>query len=172
MHTETLKKWQHDHVFTPDNRANEQKTLRVVILTAGMMTLEIAAGMVFGSMALLADGWHMGTHAAALGISYFAYRYASRHASNPRYTFGTGKINVLGGFTSAVILQIVALWMAGEAIQRLFAPQTIRFGEAIPVAILGLVVNLVSIRLLGDHHDHEHEHAGEGAHHHHAPITT
>lgn len=168
MHIHTLHKWQHNHTFAADNQANEQKTLRVVVLTAAMMTVEIAAGSAFGSMALLADGWHMGTHAAALGITFFAYRYASRHAQNPRYTFGTGKISVLGGFTSAVILQIVALLMAGESVQRLLNPQPIQFGEAISVAILGLVINLVSVRLLGDHHEHDHEHGEDEVHHRHA----
>jgi cation diffusion facilitator family transporter len=175
MHIYTLNKWQHDHNFTRIDHSNERKTLRVVLLTASMMGLEIAAGMVFGSMALLADGWHMGTHAAALGITLFAYRYASRHACDPRYTFGTGKIGVLGGFTSAVVLQIVAVIMMFEATRRLFAPQTIHFTEAIAVAVVGLLVNLVSVRLLGtDHHHHEeHDHEHEEHHkleeHAHAP---
>ena len=165
MHIYTLSKWQHNHNFTRIDPSNERKTLRVVLLTASMMSLEIAAGMVFGSMALLADGWHMGTHAAALGITLFAYRYASRHARDPRYTFGTGKIGVLGGFTSAVVLQIVALIMMFEATRRLFAPQTIHFTEAIAVAVVGLVVNLVSVRLLGaDHHHEEHSHEHEEGH--------
>jgi cation diffusion facilitator family transporter len=129
-----------------------------------MMGLEIAAGTVFGSMALLADGWHMGTHAAALGITLFAYRYANRHACDPRYTFGTGKIGVLGGFSSAIVLQIVALMMMFEATRRLFSPQAIRFSEAIAVAVVGLIVNLVSVRLLGSDHHHEHENVE-----HHAP---
>ena len=165
MHIYTLSKWQHKHDFTAIDPSNERKTLSVVMLTAAMMGVEIAAGAIFGSMALLADGWHMGTHAAALGITLFAYRYARRHANNPRYTFGTGKISVLGGFTSAVVLQVVAILMGIESIGRLFAPQSIRFGEAIAVAVLGLVVNLVSVRILGtDHHPHEH---GEEDHHHH-----
>lgn len=166
MHIYTLDKWQHNHEFTSVDRSNETKTLRVVILTAVMMGLEIAAGLYYGSMALLADGWHMGTHAAALGISYFAYAYARRHARDPRYTFGTGKISILGGFTSAVVLLIVALLMMYEAGRRLFNPQTIQFEEAIIVAVVGLLVNLLSVRLLGsDHHqadivarDHDHDH--------------
>ena len=116
MHLETLSKWQHKHEFISNTRANEQKTLRVVILTASMMVFEIIGGTIFGSMALQADGWHMGTHAGALGISLFAYWYARRHASDPRYSFGTGKISVLGGFTSAIILQVVAILMAIEAV--------------------------------------------------------
>ena len=138
--------------------------MRVVILTAVMMGLEIAAGLYYGSMALLADGWHMGTHAAALGISLFAYAYARRHASDPRYTFGTGKISVLGGFTSAVVLQIVAILMIFESARRLFSPQAIRFEEAILVAVVGLLVNLVSVRLLGAKQAHDHNHSHEHEH--------
>ncbi len=156
MHIYTLNKWQHDHDFTPLDASNERRTLSVVLLTAGMMGLEITAGAIFGSMALLADGWHMGTHAAALGITLFAYRFARRQAKNPRYTFGAGKISVLGGFTSAVVLQVIAILMGIESIGRLFAPQPIRFGEAIAVAVLGLAVNLVSVRLLGAGHHPEH----------------
>jgi cation diffusion facilitator family transporter len=170
MHIYTLNKWQHDHNFTHIDPTNERKTLRVVLLTASMMTLEIAAGMAFGSMALLADGWHMGTHAAALGITLFAYRYASRHACDPHYTFGTGKISVLGGFASAVVLQIVALIMMFEAVKRLFTPQTIHFNEAIAVASVGLIVNLVSVRLLGSGHSHgqlDHVHEEHHAQHEH-----
>ena len=158
MHIYTLDKWQHKHDFTAISPANERKTLSVVLLTAGMMGLEIVAGAFFGSMALLADGWHMGTHAAALGITLFAYRYARRQANKPLYTFGAGKVSVLGGFTSAVVLQVVAILMGIEAVGRLLTPQTIRFGEAIGVAVLGLAVNLLSVRLLGaDHHPHEHD---------------
>lgn len=156
MHIYTLNKWKHDHDFTSVNASNERRTLSVVLLTAGMMGLEIAAGAIFGSMALLVDGWHMGTHAAALGITLFAYRFARRQAKNPRYTFGAGKISVLGGFTSAVVLQVIAILMGIESIGRLLAPQPIRFGEAIAVAVLGLVVNLVSVRLLGTDHHSEH----------------
>lgn len=156
MHIYTLNKWQHKHDFTAVDPSNERKTQYVVILTGVMMVLEIAAGMYYGSLALLADGWHMGTHAAALGISLFAYAYARRHANNPHYTFGTGKISVLGGFTSAIVLQIVALLMMVEAFKRLLNPQTIRFEEAIVVAVVGLVVNLVSVRILGVSHDHDH----------------
>ena len=156
MHHDTLRKWQHPHNFTPVNPANERKTLSVVLLTAAMMGLEIAAGALFGSMALLADGWHMGTHAAALGITLFAYRFARRQTNNPRFTFGTGKISVLGGYTSAVVLLVVALLMGIEAIGRLVSPQPIRFSEAIVVAVVGLGVNLLSVWLLGtNHHPHE-----------------
>lgn len=171
MHIYTLNKWQHDHEFSGIDRSNEVKTLRVVILTAVMMGLEIAAGIYYGSLALLADGWHMGTHAAALGISLFAYSYARRHAGDARFTFGTGKISVLGGFTSAVVLQIVAIIMMFEAVRRLVNPQMIQFEEAIMVAIVGLIVNLVSVRMLGGHHHvdtkesaHEHDHDAHQGH--------
>jgi cation diffusion facilitator family transporter len=132
-----------------------------------MMVVEIAGGTIFGSMALLADGWHMGTHAAALGITAFAYAYARRNADNPSYTFGTGKVGVLGGYTSAVVLGVIALMMLWESGRRLVSPVPIRFNEAILVACLGLVVNLVSAYLLmgsrhrhgeRDEHDHDHNH--------------
>ena len=111
MHIHNLEQWKHSHQFTKNDSENEKKTLRVVILTGLMMVIEIVAGWLFGSMALLADGWHMGTHAAALGITLFAYRYARRHADNPKYSFGTGKMSVLGGFSSAVVLLVVALFI-------------------------------------------------------------
>jgi cation diffusion facilitator family transporter len=159
MHIHNLARWQHPHKFVADEAENEKKTLRVVLLTAFMMVIEIIAGLAFGSMALLADGWHMGTHAAALGIALFAYRYARRHADNPKYTFGTGKVSVLGGFTSAVVLLLVALLMMVESLERFWNPVEIQFNEAIVVAVIGLVVNLVSVYMLGDHHhDHDHDH--------------
>jgi cation diffusion facilitator family transporter len=138
----------------------------VIALTLTMMVIEIAAGMVFGSMALLADGWHMGTHAVALGITAVAYHFARRHADNPRFAFGTGKVGELGGFASAVVLSVVAIIMAAESLQRLIAPQPIRFNEAIAVAVVGLVVNVVSAFMLQDHHSHEHDN-GQGHHHDH-----
>lgn len=155
----------HHHRFELLNIQNERNTLRVVLLTVFMMLVEITAGSFWGSMALLADGWHMGTHAAALGITYIAYIYARRHANDRRFTFGTGKVGILAGFSSAVVLFIVALLMAFESVQRLLSPHPIQYTEAIVVAFLGLVVNLVSARLLKDHHhpvDHDHE---DGHHH-------
>lgn len=164
MHIYKLENWEHSHQFTIKEAENEKKTLRVVILTGLMMVIEIIAGWAFGSMALLADGWHMGTHAVALGITLFAYWYAKRHANNPQYTFGTGKMSVLGGFTSAVVLLVVAILMIIESGERLRNPETIQFTEAIIVAVVGLIVNLLSVYMLGDHHhnhDHEHDHAHE-----------
>jgi len=132
------------------------------MLTLSMMIIEITAGYLFGSMALLADGWHMGTHAVALGIAAFAYIYARRHSDNPSYSFGTGKVGVLGGFASAVVLAVIAVLMGVESIQRLVAPQPIRFNEAIVVAFVGLAVNVISALLLQERHDHSHEH-GHGS---------
>ena len=131
--------------------------MRVILLTVSMMVIEIVAGLVFGSMALLADGWHMGTHAGALGIAAFAYRYARRNASNLDYSFGTGKVGVLGGFSSAVVLLIIALFMGVESFQRILSPVPIQFNAAIGVAILGLLVNIVSAFILQSGHQHSHE---------------
>lgn len=164
MHTKNLKQWQHSHDFSVIQEHGEKRTIQVLLLTSVTMVVEIVAGLVFGSMALLADGWHMGTHAAAFSITIFAYRYAKRHADSKRFSFGTGKVSVLGGFASAVALIIVALVMALESIHRLFAPQPIRFNEAIGVATLGLAVNLFSALLLKSHHGHDQDR--ENSHHH------
>ncbi len=172
MHAENLNEWRHEHTFgTDEEQRGESRTRWVIALTALMMTAEIAAGMAFGSMALLADGWHMGTHAAALGVAVFAYVYARRNANNPDYSFGTGKVGALGGFASAVGLAVVALMVLGESVTRLAAPVAIRFDEAIIVAVVGLVVNLVSAWMLHDdhdpHHGHGHHHDHEQHHHEH-----
>ena len=127
------------------------------------MVVEIIAGSIYGSMALLADGWHMGTHVAAFMIALFAYRYARKHANNPAYSFGTGKVNVLGGFASAIALAVVALVMLVESLQRIVDPQAIHFNEAIIVASAGLFINIFSAVLLKDDHSHDHGHE----HHHH-----
>ena len=165
MHTHTLENWQHSHDFSVKNEKGERRTKYVLILTAITMIVEILAGSIFGSMALLADGWHMGTHVAAFMITIFAYRYARKHADNPAYAFGTGKVSVLGGFASAVALAVVALVMLIESLQRIVDPHTIQFNEAIAVASLGLLVNVISAFLLkDDHHHHHHDH---GDHHHH-----
>jgi cation diffusion facilitator family transporter len=171
MHSHSLDQWTHDHVFLGQKHArNERRTWFVVALTVAMMVGEIVAGSLFGSMALLADGWHMATHAAALGIAALAYLFARRQAHNSRFTFGTGKFGDLAAFSSAIILAIIAVQIAYESAIRLAYPVPIAFGEAIPIAALGLVVNLVSAWLLhggGDHgHDHRHDHDHEDAHHH------
>ena len=168
MHTHNLNQWQHSHDFHVSSSHGERRTLHVVILTACMMVIEIGAGYLYGSMALLADGWHMGTHVAALGIALFAYSYARHHARNPRFTFGTGKVGSLGGFASAIALAVVALLMGFESVERLLAPQSIRFDEAILVAAVGLGVNLASAWLLQDGHAHSrhHDHAHPGHRHH------
>ncbi|CAH0530763.1 Cadmium, cobalt and zinc/H(+)-K(+) antiporter [Allocatenococcus thiocycli] len=154
---------QHRHDFVSHNHTGERRTFYVLVLTLFTMIVEISAGTLFGSMALLADGWHMGTHAAAFCITLFAYRYAKQHANSERFSFGTGKVSVLGGFTSAIALGIVALMMMIESAHRLFNPESIKFNEAITVAVIGLVVNLASMLLLKDHHHHDHHH---GDHHH------
>lgn len=158
MHTETMSHLQHSHDFAVINERGEKRTLLVLVLTAVTMVVEIVAGALFGSMALLADGWHMGTHVAAFMIAIFAYRYARRHANDPAYAFGTGKVSVLGGFASAVTLAAVALMMLVESLQRLLNPHDIHFNEAIVVAVVGLLVNVISAYLLQDHHHHGHEH--------------
>ncbi len=147
-----------------DQSRNAGRTRLVLILTVIMMVAEIAAGSIFGSMALLADGWHMATHAAVLAVAVFAYSYARRHAANAAYTFGTGKVGDLAAFTSAILLGVVALLMAYESAERLANPVNIAFSEAILVAVIGLIVNLVSAWLLKDDHTHAHDHA-----HGHAP---
>lgn len=157
--------WQHSHDFGVDNSQNTNKVKLVFWLTTVIMILEIGAGTWSGSMALLADGWHMGTHSAAFLIAIFAYSYAKKHTSNKSFSFGTGKVNYLGGFASAIALGIVALMMVIESIQRLFEPQNIQFNEAIIVAIIGLVVNVVSAFILKD--DHHHHHHEDHSHHHH-----
>ncbi|MBP0012296.1 MAG: CDF family Co(II)/Ni(II) efflux transporter DmeF [Roseofilum sp. SBFL] len=167
MHIHHLEEWQHSHDFLVDRHSAERKTQIVTALTLVTMIGEIVAGTIFGSMALLADGWHMATHLAAFGITLFAYQYARSHANNPRYTFGTGKVSTLGGFASAVALAVVACVMVVESIGRLLQPEAIQFNEAIIVAVIGLVVNLVSALLLEDHHDHAHEHHDREHHEHH-----
>jgi cation diffusion facilitator family transporter len=167
MHSHSLDRLTHDHVFLGARHArNERRTWFVVALTAVMMVGEIVAGIVFGSMALLADGWHMATHAAALGIAALAYLFARRQARNSHFTFGTGKFGDLAAFASAVILAIVAIQIAFESVARLVNPVTIAYREAIAVAVLGLVVNLVSAFLLREEHDHDHHHGHSHAHSH------
>ena len=166
--TQPVSPGAHHHVFLGTRHAeNERRTWLVVGLTAAMMVAEIAGGIAFGSMALLADGWHMSTHAGALAISAFAYRYARRHAHDPRFTFGTGKLGELAGYSSALVLAVIALLIGYESIARLFQPVVIRFDQALFVAGLGLAVNLGSAWLLRDGHEHEGEHGPDHAHHDH-----
>src|SRR5881275_1835184 len=151
------------HDFVPDFSHAERRTRVVIGITAAMMVVEIIAGLMSHSMALLADGWHMSTHVLAFLITAAAYYFARTQSGNTRFSFGTGKIAVLGGFTSAVVLAIVAFLMAGESVHRLFVPLEIHFNEAIGIAGLGLFVNLGCAALLADRH---HEHDGGSAHHH------
>jgi len=167
MHTHSIETWQHRHDFSVIQEHGEKRTRQVLIITAITMLFEIAAGMAFGSMALLADGWHMGTHVAAFLITIFAYRFAKKHAASTAFAFGTGKVSVLGGFASAIVLIMVALIMLVESGQRILAPQPIHFNEAIGVAALGLLVNIACAFLLQDHHDHGHAHDDYDHHHHH-----
>jgi cation diffusion facilitator family transporter len=160
-----------DHIYLSHGHdRNARKTLWVVWLTAATMVVEIVFGWLTGSMALLADGFHMATHAGALAVAAAAYGYARRHARNPRYTFGTGKVGDLSGFASALLLGVTALFIAIESGMRLFDPVKVAFGEATLVAVIGLVINLISALLLGhDHsHDHGHAHDHDGHRHGHA----
>jgi cation diffusion facilitator family transporter len=165
----------HEHIFLGrSHERNERKAWAVIALCSTMMVVEIVGGAIFGSLALVADGLHMSTHAAALLIAALAYSYARRCAGDARFAFGTGKLGDLAGFSSAIILAMIALFIGYEAVARLFAPVAIDFDEAIPVAILGLCVNLASVWLLsgGDHdghgHSHDHEDDAPGRHHSHA----
>ena len=156
-----MSRWRHSHAFGQDKKqSGEFRTFIVIAITSSMMLVEIVAGLAFGSMALLADGLHMGSHTIALSINAFAYVYARRNANNERYSFGTGKVNTLGGYTGAILLAVVASMMAWESVERLIAPISIAFNQAIIVAVLGLVVNGASVFILGINqgHGHEHEH--------------
>jgi len=171
MHTYTIEPWQHSHVFLGQRHdRHERRTWFVVALTAAMMVAEIIGGTLFGSMAVVADGWHMSTHAGALTIAALAYRFASRHARDARFTFGTGKVGELAAFCSAVILAMIAVAIGYEAVTRFYAPVPINFIEATWLAGLGLCVNLASAWLLsagGHRHDHAHEDNHDHGHHHH-----
>ncbi len=167
-----ISDWQHEHDFRGrDQRHYEQRTHWVIVLTSVTMLVELIGGSLTGSMALLADGWHMATHVGALSIAAYAYRVSRRHAANPAFTFGTGKVATLGGFTSAIVLGIVALLMAIESLRLLFEPRTVYFEEAMAVAVIGLAVNLLSAWLLRDaphehhHHHGHHDHDAYRAHH-------
>ncbi len=157
--------WQPPHDYRPLERRSERRTWAVVILTGLTMLLEIVAGYWFNSMALLADGWHMASHMVAIGLAALAYLLARRYAADHRFAFGTWKIEVLAGFASALLLVVVALFMIGESLLRFWAPAAIGFDEALVVAVVGLLVNLLSAWLLRDEHDHGHGH-GDDAHSH------
>ena len=159
MHTESIERWVHNHTFGQDEkRSAEKRTLIVSVVTLLTMAAEIGAGLAFGSMALLADGLHMGSHASALAISVFAYRYTRTHAKDARFNFGTGKVNSLAAFASATMLALFALVMAWESIGRFISPVPIGFNSAILVATLGLIVNGACLAIFGGHgHSHEHK---------------
>ena len=157
----------HDHVFLGSSHdENARRTLWVVVLTAAMMVIEIVAGYVTGSMALLADGFHMATHAGALGVAAAAYAYAKRHSRSPAYSFGTGKVGDLAGFASAMVLGLIALGIGVESVLRLFQPITVAFSEATVIAVVGLAVNIASAFLLSGGHHHGHDHHGHDHHGH------
>ena len=169
MHQATVEKLTHSHARMKDYSANESRTLVVVLLTTITMIVEIVAGYWTGSMALLADGWHMGTHTLALGLSYVAYRFAHYYEESGRFSFGTGKMGVLAGYTSALFLGSAAIWMISESIGRIINPVSIAYSEAIGITFIGLVVNLASVLILNssksDHHHQSHDDIN--AHHHH-----
>lgn len=168
--THDLTQWQHPHDFgSARERLAERDTRRVVALTFVTMVIEVVAGWLTGSMALLADGWHMASHVGALGLAAFAYGFARRHAGDARYTFGTGKVTSLAAYSSALLLGAIAVWMAWESLHRLVAPVKVHYVEAMVVAVLGLIVNLLSAWLLDHHHegahDHDHDHGHEHVDH-------
>ncbi|MGK5094370.1 CDF family Co(II)/Ni(II) efflux transporter DmeF [Deltaproteobacteria bacterium TL4] len=169
MHIYQLDQWKHTHRFNIENVQGERNTMFIISLTTVMMVVEVSAGLFYGSMALLADGWHMASHAAALGITVFAYRYARNHIDDSSFSFGTGKVSALGGYASAVALGVVAFIMGMESFKRFMTPEAIQFNEAIAVAAVGLLVNLFSALLLKEqphpHHGHSHEHEHEHDHH-------
>ena len=168
MHTHDPERWQHEHVFAQDRvRPGERRTLLVVVITATMMVVEVAAGFVYGSMALLADGLHMASHTAALGMAFLAYVIARRLAADERFSFGTGKLNSLAGFASAVLLLGFAVIMVTESTSRFIAPVAISYDQALVVAVVGLVVNGLSAWIFAaTPHDHHGHHGHSHAHHH------
>lgn len=166
MHSHSIAPWQHEHFFLSEqHERRERRTWAVVALTLVMMVAEIVGGTIYGSIAVVADGWHMSTHAAALAIAALAYRFARKHARDPHFSFGTGKLGELAAFASAVLLALISLLIAYESLIRLYSPVAIRFDEAILLAVVGLGVNLLSAWLLFER-DHPHEHHDAGHHHH------
>ena len=166
MHTYSLKKLEHSHSFGFENvKKAEKYTLIVICITAITMVLEITTGILFGSMALLADGVHMGTHTLALGIAAFTYYYTRKFANDNRYSFGTGKVNSMGGFSSALLLIVFAFSLVWESIERLISPVEIQFNQAIIVAGVGLLVNIISAWILSHpNKEHNHSHSDESGH--------
>ncbi len=161
-------RWRHSHRFeTGGEAAAERRTRIVLAITLAMMIVEVGAGYAFRSMALLADGWHMSTHAGAMGIAAFAYGFARRKANSAEFTFGTGKVGSLAGYTSAIVLGLIALLIVWQSVQHLLAPEPISFDEALPIAAIGLLVNLGSARILGGGHAAGHHHGNDGDHDHH-----
>jgi len=157
----------HTHQFDEGNPLAQKRILFATILTAVMMLLEVFGGWIYNSMALLADGWHMSSHMLALGLAYFAYRSARHYAQDTRFSFGTWKIEILAGYSSAILLMVVAFFMAFQSIERLFNPVDIHYNQAIPIAILGLIINLICAWLLHDGHHHHHDHDHHHDHHSH-----
>jgi cation diffusion facilitator family transporter len=167
MHSHSIEDFRHSHVFLGEaHERNERKTWAVIAICSAMMAAEIIGGLWFGSVALIADGLHMSTHAGALLIAAFAYTYSRRYADDARLAFGTGKLGDLAAFTSAIALAMIALLIGYESLERLINPVRIAFDQAIPIAVVGLGVNLLSAYLLRDGHDHHHQ--GHGHNHHHA----
>lgn len=171
MHPRFLEHLRHDHDYSlASQQSAERRTLFVFWLTLVTMVVELATGYLTGSLALTADGWHMGSHAAALGISAYAYAFSRRHAKSARFTFGTGKVGPLAAYTSAVFLAMIAVMMVYQSVDRLITPVLVRFDEAIAVAVIGLLVNIASVVILQfggrQHHDHHGEEAGHRHHHH------
>ena len=159
MHSHSIDDFRHPHVFLGDaHDRNERKTWAVIAICTVMMVAEIGGGLWFGSVALIADGLHMSTHAGALLIAALAYSYSRRYAQDDRLAFGTGKLGDLAAFSSAIVLAIIALLIGFESIERLIEPVSISFNQAIPIAVVGLGVNLLSAYLLRDEHDHHHGH--------------
>lgn len=170
MHSHSIAPWTHGHAFLGEHHSeHERRTWSVVALTGAMMAVEIVGGLMFGSLALVADGWHMGTHVAALGIAALAYSFARRHAEDARFSLGTGKFGELAAFASAIILAMIALGIGYESVLRFLNPVTIQFREAVPIAALGLFVNLASAWLLrgGQHRGHSHSPRGRVRYHDH-----
>ncbi|UCV20187.1 CDF family Co(II)/Ni(II) efflux transporter DmeF [Ferribacterium limneticum] len=177
MSKHDLTRWAHNHRYSTGNAAAERGTRLVLWITIATMLVEIVAGWWFNSMAVLADGWHMSSHALAIGLSAFAYSAARKYAADPSFAFGTWKIEVLASYTSAIFLLGVAAAMIFGSVDRLLAPQEIHYAEAMAVAVLGLVVNLVCALILGQahghdhHHDHGHNHDHDHAHHDHHDLN-